>query len=238
MKRIAFLAGTSGLIGKQLLHQLIQDPSYDCIISVGRRKLALKNEKLIQISVDFNSLQKVDLLDKLREDDLGGDNFSLIQTIQQQKAEMHGFCTLGTTIKAAGSKKKFYEVDHDYVINFAKWIKNIGVQKFLYVSAMGSDEQSRVYYNKVKGEVESDLKSIGFPYLGLFQPSLLLGQRSEFRFGEEVAKVLTKPLVWLKLFKKFRPIKDFQVAKAMVFHAKNAHATKLEIVSSGQMQDF
>lgn len=238
MKRIAFLAGTSGLIGKQLLHQLIQDPTYDCIVSVGRRKLALKNEKLIQISVDFNSLHKVDLLEKLREDDLGGDNFSLIQAIQQQKAEMHGFCTLGTTIKAAGSKEKFHEVDHNFVINFAQWVKNVGVQKFLYVSAMGADEKSAVYYNKVKGEVESDLKSIGFLYLGLFQPSLLLGQRSEFRFGEEVAKILTKPLVWLKLFKKFRPIKDVQVAKAMVFHAKNAQAAKLEVVSSAQMQDF
>jgi hypothetical protein len=196
MKRIAILAGTSGLIGKQLLHQLIQDPSYDCIISVGRRNLTLKNEKLLQVTVEFNHLQKVDLESKLRENDLGGDNFQIINALNGGKAEIHGFCTLGTTIKAAGSKEKFYEVDHEYVINFAKWVKNLGAQKFLYVSAMGADENAMVFYNKVKGEVESDLKLISFAYLGLFQPSLLLGSRSDFRFGEEVAKIFTKPLVW------------------------------------------
>jgi hypothetical protein len=238
MKKIAFLAGTSGLIGMQLLHQLIQDPSYDSIISVGRRKLALKHQKLVQIQGDFKEIKKWNLEEKLREEDLGGVYFSLIDAIRTKSVEMHAFCSLGTTIKAAGSKEKFYEVDHDYVIHFAQWVKGIGVSHFLYVSSMGSDPQSSVFYSKVKGEVEEDLKVFPFDYLGLFQPSFLLGNRNEFRFGEEVVKVLTKPVVWLKLAKKYRPIHDHQVAKAMIAHANKPKSVKMEVISSKEMQDY
>jgi hypothetical protein len=192
----------------QLLHQLIQDTSYDILISIGRRKLALKHHKLVQVEGDFDKIRNLDLDSKLRESDIGGDNFQLLAALKDKKPEIHAFCALGTTIKKAGSQEKFYKVDHDYVMNFAYWTKSLGATKFLYVSAMGADSQASVYYNKVKGEVEEDLKTIPFDYLGLFQPSLLLGNRKEFRFGEEAAKILTKPLVWLKLFDKFRPIHD------------------------------
>lgn len=238
MKKIAFLAGTSGLIGMQLLHQLLQDTSYDNIISVGRRKLALKHQKLVQVEGDFKNIRNWNLEEKLREEDLGGENFSLIDAINTKSVEMHAFCSLGTTIKAAGSKDKFYEIDHDYVMNFGRWVNALGVSRFLYVSAMGADPQSTVFYNKVKGEVEEDLKVIPFDYLGLFEPSLLLGNRNEFRLGEEVAKIVTKPLVWLKLAKKYRPIYDHQVAKAMIGHANKNKSVKVEVISSKQMQNF
>ncbi|WP_194976745.1 Rossmann-fold NAD(P)-binding domain-containing protein [Aquiflexum lacus] len=238
MKKIAFLAGTSGLIGMQLLHQLIQDESYDSIISIGRRKLALKHAKLVQVEGDFSKIRKWNLEDKLREEDLGGINFPLIDALKQKSVEMHAFCSLGTTIKAAGSKDKFYEIDHDYVMNYALWVKEIGVSRFLYVSAMGADPQSSVFYNKVKGEVEEDLKVIPFEYLGLFEPSLLLGNRKEFRLGEEIAKIVTKPLIWLKLAKKYRPIYDHQVAKAMIGRANKSNSVKVEVISSKEMQNF
>ncbi|SMD45946.1 Uncharacterized conserved protein YbjT, contains NAD(P)-binding and DUF2867 domains [Aquiflexum balticum DSM 16537] len=238
MKKIAFLAGTSGLIGMQLLHQLIQDPSYDTVISVGRRKLALKHNKLVQLEGNFKEIKNWDIESKLREDDLGGIFFPLIEAIKSKSVEMHAFCSLGTTIGQAGSKDKFYEIDHDYVLNFAWWTKEMGVSRFLYVSAMGADPQSSVFYNKVKGEVEEDLKVIPFEYLGLFEPSLLLGNRKDFRFGEEVAKIITKPLVWLKIAKKYRPIFDRQVAKAMIYHANQVKSIKVEVISSKQMQNF
>ncbi|WP_373495631.1 NAD-dependent epimerase/dehydratase family protein [Aquiflexum sp.] len=238
MKKIAFLAGTSGLVGMQLLHQLLQDTSYDNIISVGRRKLALKHQKLVQVEGDFKNIRKWNLEEKLREEDLGGEHFSLIDAIKTKSVEMYAFCSLGSTIKAAGSKEKFYEIDHDYVMNFALWVKDLGVSRFLYVSAMGADPQSSVFYNKVKGETEEDLKVIPFDYLGLFEPSLLLGNRNEFRFGEEVAKIVTKPLVWLKLAKKYSPIYDYQVAKAMIGHANKNKSVKVEVISSKEMQNF
>lgn len=237
MKKIAFLAGTSGLVGMQLMHQLIQDPDYDMIVSIGRRKLTLKHGKLVQVEVDFKNIRKIDLEAKLREEDLGGVYFPLIEALKNKSVTIHAFCSLGTTIKTAGSKDKFYEIDHDYVINFALWSHQNGARKFMYVSAMGADPQSKVYYNQVKGEVEEDLKVIPFDYLGLFEPSLLLGNRNEFRFGEEVAKILTKPLVWLKLAKKYRPIYDHQVAKAMIFHANKDTNIKAEVIPSKDMQD-
>ncbi|MFD2203449.1 oxidoreductase [Shivajiella indica] len=238
MKKIAFLAGTSGLIGMQLLHQLIQDSTYDTIISVGRRKLALKHQKLVQIEGEMAKIKEWDLEAKLRSEDLGGMMFPLVEAIENKSSEMHAFCTLGTTIKSAGSKEKFYEVDHDFVLNFAGWVQKIGVTNFLYVSALGADPQSAVFYNKVKGEVEEDLKVIPFDYLGLFRPSLLMGQRKEFRFGEEVAKIFMKPLIWFKLAKKYRPIYDYQVAKAMIFHANQTKSVKVEVVFSKDMQSF
>lgn len=238
MKKIALIAGTSGLIGMQLLHQLIKDGSYDLILSAGRRKLALKHPKLVQIEGDLGNMQSWDISEKLREEDLGGSHFSLIEALEKGALEIHAFCSLGTTIKNAGSQKKFYEIDHDYVIKFALMAKELGAVKFLYVSAMGADPMSKVFYNRVKGEVEEDLKVIPFSYLGLFRPSLLLGQRKEFRFGEEMAKIFSKPLVWFKLMKKYRPIYDHQVAKAMIHFANLSTGDKVQVIENKQMLDF
>ncbi|MBC6367356.1 oxidoreductase [Algoriphagus sp. AK58] len=236
--KIALLSGTSGLVGMQLLHQLMKSAQYDFILSVGRRKLALKHNKLIQIDGDLFKLSSWDWEGKIRSESLGGEYTDLLEAIKEKKAEIHAFSSLGTTIKVAGSKEKFYAIDHDLVIGFAAWAKKIGASKFLYVSAIGADATSSVFYNKVKGETEEDLKAFQFGYLGLFRPSLLLGHRNEFRFGEQVATVFMKPLVWLRLAKNIRPIYDHQVAKSMVKTALSSHSRSVEIITSGQMQDL
>lgn len=222
----------------QLLHQLMKSAQYDFILSVGRRKLALKHAKLIQIDGDLFKLSSWDWEGKVRSESLGGEYNDLLDAIKEKKAEIHAFSSIGTTIKVAGSKEKFYAVDHDLVIGFAAWAKKLGASKFLYVSAMGADATSSIFYNKVKGETEEDLKAFQFDYLGLFRPSLLLGNRHEFRFGEQVATVFMKPLVWLKVAKNLRPIYDYQVAKAMVKTALSSHSSSVEIIFSGQMQDL
>ena len=236
--KIAIISGTSGLVGMQLLHQLMKSAQYDFILSVGRRKLALKHAKLIQIDGDLFKLSSWDWEGKVRSESLGGEYNDLLDAIKEKKAEIHAFSSIGTTIKVAGSKEKFYAVDHDLVIGFAAWVKKLGASKFLYVSAMGADATSSIFYNKVKGETEEDLKAFQFDYLGLFRPSLLLGNRHEFRFGEQVATVFMKPLVWLKVAKNLRPIYDYQVAKAMVKTALSHHSSPVEIILSGQMQDL
>ncbi|SDA94671.1 hypothetical protein SAMN03080617_03940 [Algoriphagus alkaliphilus] len=236
--KIALISGTSGLVGMQLLHQLLQGKEYDYVLSVGRRKLALKHEKLVQIDGDLSKINSWDWQEKVNAQSLGGAYHGLIETISTKTAEIHAFSSLGTTIKVAGSKEQFYAIDHDLVIEFARWAKKIGASKFLYVSALGADSKSSVFYNKVKGETENDLKSIQFGYLGLFRPSLLLGNRSEFRFGELVATIFMKPLVWLKLAKNIRPIYDYQVAKALVKKALATNSSAVEVVLSGQMQDL
>lgn len=236
--KIALISGTSGLVGMQLLHQLLQGTSYDYVLSVGRRKLALKHAKLVQIEGDLAKINTWNWEELIKAQSLGGDYNSLVASVLEKSPEIHAFSSLGTTIKIAGSKDKFYAIDHDLVLGFARWAKKIGASKFLYVSALGADSKSSVFYNKVKGETENDLKSIQFEYLGLFRPSLLLGNRSEFRMGELVASVLMKPLVWLKIAKNIRPIYDYQVAKSMVKKALSSGLSSVDVVLSGQMQDL
>lgn len=236
--KIAILSGTSGLVGIQLLHQLLKSSHYDFILSVGRRKLALKHEKLVQITGDLFALSSWDWEEKVRAESLGGAYNGFIDSIKEKSAEIHAFSSLGTTMKVAGSKEKFYAIDHDLVIGFAAWTKKLGATRFFYISAMGADASSSIFYNKVKGETEEDLKAFHFAYLGLFRPSLLLGNRTEFRLGEQVASFFMKPLVWLKLAKNIRPIYDYQVAKAMVKTALSTSSNSVEIITSGQMQDL
>ncbi|WP_026950343.1 NAD-dependent epimerase/dehydratase family protein [Algoriphagus mannitolivorans] len=236
--KIALITGTSGLVGMQLLHQLLKEAHYDFILSLGRRKLALKHQKLIQIEGDMFRLKDWDWEEKVKEQALGGEYAGFLQEIKEKKAIIHAYSSLGTTIKVAGSKERFYAVDHDLVIGFGEWAKSLGASKFLYVSAMGANPHSSIFYNKVKGETEDDLKSLKFDYLGLFRPALLLGNRHEFRLGEQIASIVMKPLVWLKLFKNYRPIYAHQVAEAMVLTAQSASNQALEIITSGQMQDL
>jgi len=238
MKRIAIVAGGSGLVGMQLLHQLFQETAYDAVIAVGRRELAIKHSKLAQVKVDFDSITRVNIEDKLRENDIGGHNRTLIAALNEKGCAIHAFCTLGTTIKKAGSKEIFSKVDHDYVINFANWVRGLGASKFLYVSAIGSDQESTVFYNQVKGKVEEDLKVIDFNYLGILKPSILLGDRREVRIGEDIGKIFARIITSFGMLKKYKPIYDHKVAKAMIFHALAKNETHLEYITSKAMQDF
>lgn len=233
--RIAFVSGSSGLVGMQLLHQLFQHPDYDWVISFGRRELALKHHKLVQVKVDFDNLDQVNLRDSISHQNMGGDFQPLLKALGSGNVPYVAFCSLGTTIKQAGSKENFYRVDHDYVINFARLVMRLGAKRFMYVSAIGADAQSPVYYNKVKGEIENDLKRMDFDYVGLFQPSLLLGDRKENRLGEEVAKVVMRGVTFLGLFKKYKPIYDHQVAKAMLKKSFEDETTGNETISSSEM---
>ena len=235
---LALISGTSGLVGMQLLHQLLRNPSYTYVLSVGRRKLALKHEKLVQIDGDLATLSRWDWENQVNAQSLGGAYQALVAAIQEQSITIHAFSSLGTTIKQAGSQAKFYAVDHDLVIEFARWAKKLGASKFLYVSAMGANAASSIFYNKVKGQTEDDLVAMQFPYLGLFRPSLLEGTRHEFRLGEQIASFFMKPLTWLKVANNIRPIQDHQVAKALVSVALASSDKSVERFLSGQLQEI
>jgi uncharacterized protein YbjT (DUF2867 family) len=128
------------------------------------------------------------------------------------------FCCLGTTIKKAGTKEAFRRVDHDYVVFLAKAALASGAKQFLLVSSIGADAQSRVFYSRVKGEVEADITAMPFRAVQIFRPSMLLGNRTEVRLGEKVAQIVSMPLVLLFVggLKKYRPIEAKTVARAMV----------------------
>src|SRR5690606_18048475 len=101
------------------------------------------------------------------------------------------FCCLGTTIKKAGSQEAFKIVDYDYPVKLALMAQTADVQNFLVISALGANAQSKVFYSRTKGQLENQLKEINLKALHIFQPSLLLGNRQEFRLGEKIASILS-----------------------------------------------
>ncbi|MEZ4391177.1 MAG: NAD(P)H-binding protein [Polyangiales bacterium] len=207
----ALLAGASGLVGGQLLDLLLQDGGALEVVSLGRRRLDREHPRLTQVEVDFSRLDDV----KLPAADLA-------------------FCCLGTTLKRAGSEAAFRAVDHDAVVAFAREALASGVRHFLVVTALGANARSRVFYNRVKGEVEASLAALGFDALTVLQPSLLLGDRSESRPGERAAIVASRALAPLLGWVSSRPIEASVVAAAMERLAA-APARGVRVVPSGEL---
>jgi uncharacterized protein YbjT (DUF2867 family) len=196
----ALVAGGTGLVGQFLLEELEQDPKISSITALTRSSQD-DTPKISWKVVDFDSQSELQAA------------FEDIDLV---------FCCLGTTIKKAGSKEAFYKVDHDYVLALAKSVRKNDVGHFSVVSAVGADSKSKVFYSRVKGEMEADLRELSLDRLHIFQPSILLGPRKESRVGEKVGAFFMKILSPLMLggMKKYRPVQVRDVAKAMVRKAK------------------
>jgi uncharacterized protein YbjT (DUF2867 family) len=190
---IAWIAGASGLIGSKLLPLLLADATVTAVASLGRRAVELTHPKLTQRTVDFAALDAAGL-----------------------PAPDVALCALGTTINKAGSAAAFRAVDHGAVLAFAKAALAAGARRFVVVTSLGADPNSMVLYNRVKGEVEADLRVLGFASLAIARPSLLLGDRAESRPGERVAVVVSRVLGGLLRPFESRPIEAEVVAKALL----------------------
>lgn len=194
--RNALIVGATGLIGGFCLQALLADPHYSEIVALVRRPLLKTHRKLKMVISTFDKIERE--LANVQVDDV--------------------YCCLGTTIKKAGSQEMFKKIDLDLVVTIAELMKKQGAEQFLVISAMGADRNSKVFYNRTKGEMEAALQELAYPSLHIIRPSLLLGPREEFRLGEKVAVMLT-PL--LKLFlrgplNKYRPVEARKVAQFMV----------------------
>jgi len=165
---IATLIGGTGLTGAFLVRDLRADPAITKVISVSRKSLNSSNAKLTEV-----------LIPDLAE----------LPSIESKIRGQLYFCCLGTTIKKAGSKEDFEKVDHDAVVAFAKIAKAHDATSFTFVSAMGANANSMIFYNRVKGRTEDDVKALGLRSLIIFRPALLVGPRTEFRLGERLATV-------------------------------------------------
>lgn len=188
----AAIAGSTGFIGRLLIDLLKNEDSFERIDVVSRRPLNLPEK--------FNVLVN---------DDIAKQSFVQLDV---------AFCALGTTIKTAGSQEAFYHVDHDLVIEFAKNAKAADAKTFVLVSSVGATPNTSNFYLRVKGETERDLEAIGFDSLIILRPSMLMGERKEFRLGELVGKgVMTvfNPLM-IGGLAKYRGIQGKTVAKAMI----------------------
>ncbi len=193
------LCGASGLVGSECLKLLLADPAFSRVVTIGRRPLApeiaatANAAKLEHHVIDFDHLDRY--ADLLRVDQI--------------------ICALGTTIKQAGSEERFRQVDFGYPLALAQLGAEQSATHFLLVSAIGANARSRLFYNRVKGELEQEVCALPYRSITIVRPSLLLGERAEFRVGEEIGKRFAF------LFpSKYKPVPARTVAAAMVAAAR------------------
>jgi uncharacterized protein YbjT (DUF2867 family) len=168
MKRI-LLVGATGLVGSHVLRQALADPGVAQVVAPTRKSL-VPHPKLLNPVVDFNQLP---------------------QDAEWWRVDAV-VCTLGTTIRVAGSQAAFYKVDHDHPLEVAYLARRHGARAFALNSALGADTASRVFYSRTKGETERDLQAVGYPSLTLVRPGLIGGVRQESRPAEQMAVRLSQ----------------------------------------------
>lgn len=194
--KTALVFGATGLIGKHLVNALLKHEAYTKVVVFVRKKLKIEHPNLKQHLIDFDRME--DYKAFIKGNDL--------------------YCTLGTTRAKAGSKEAFYKVDYTYSYKAAKIAAANGINQYLLVSAVGADANSKFFYNQVKGELEDAVKQLPFWAIHIFQPSVLLGERNENRWGEQLAARLGKIIDRFTggLLTKYRPIEAEVVATAMI----------------------
>lgn len=213
----ALILGATGLVGSRCLNFLLEEGGYSHVYSLARRPLNLKHEKLTEYIIDFNKLGQY--LDKFNVDAV--------------------FCCLGTTIRAAGSRENFKEVDYAYPLKAGQLSLKTGVKSFAIITAVGADRNSKIFYNRVKGEIETELIALDLNNLLIFRPSMLVGKREQFRPGEKISSmvmILLNPILSGKL-KKYRSINADAVAGAMLAETKK-NLTGLHIYESDKINEI
>lgn len=200
--KTAIVIGATGLVGAELLKALLQDPEYSSIHVYGRRDLEISNQKLTSHIIDFD---KPD-------------------TWKHQIKGNVLFSALGTTLKQAGGQQAQYKIDHTYQYQFAEAAAFNDVPVYVLVSSASASPDSKIFYSRMKGELERDVKKLPFLSTNLLQPSLLVGSRKAPRFGEKLGYVVLNVVNAIGLFRKYRPIKGRTVAKAMINASKRAAA--------------
>ena len=207
------VAGATGLVGREILAALLADKSYKTVHSVGRRKIDLQHPKLVQQVFDFAKIKNLPPVDDV-------------------------FIALGTTIKVAGSQTAFRAVDFDAVVALARVARAQGATKLGVVSAMGASANSPIFYNRVKGEMEAAVSTLGYASVSIAQPSMLAGNRAALdqplRSGEGLALRVSR---WLKplIPANYRSVQAVDVAAGLL-QAVRAGKPGVHRVLSGTLQ--
>ena len=211
----AIVIGATGLVGRELLKQLNQIESCEKITAIVRHE-----------DVELKSLKKVQQFIL--------DDFLLLND-EDANGYSHAFSCLGTTLKKAGSKQNFYNVDYEMNAHFADLFETTDTH-YLLISAMGANAQSKIFYNKVKGELENHIQSLNIKYVSILRPSLLLGERQEQRTLEDMTQKLYRKFSHLvpNTFK-YKPVTAEQVAHTMV-DAARTQTDKFEIYDNLRIQ--
>lgn len=194
MAKSAIVIGATGVVGRALVEQLADAPHIASVTSITRRPVEYRNDRISNQVVDF---ERLDDFSQLFQGDLM-------------------FSCLGTTRRQAGSIAAQRIVDHDYQFQAASLAASNGVSHYLLVSSSGASACNPSPYLKMKGELEEAISELSFKRISIFQPSLLLGERSDKRRAEALGALILPTLCKLPPLKKYRPIQGDQVAAKMV----------------------
>ncbi len=194
IKKTAIIIGATGLVGSHLLQKILTDERFAFAVVFVRRPTGIRHQKLIEHIIDFNEPEKWQQL--VRGDVL--------------------FSALGTTIKKAGSKEAQYKIDFTYQYNFARLAAENGVPVYVLVSSAMANPNSRIFYTRIKGQLEEAVKKLLFKSVQILQPGMLVGVRNEERPGEIIGSAVIKFLNKLGIAKQQKPIDAEIVAQAMI----------------------
>jgi uncharacterized protein YbjT (DUF2867 family) len=203
--RTAVVIGSTGLIGEDLVERLASQGTWNQVLAVSRKSKVWVNPKIRTLLFDFANWGELELQ----------------ITTFAQRSHLDFFCCLGSTIKKAGSEAEFRKIDLEAVAAFAVLAQRCKAEQLLVVSSLGADPDSDFFYNRVKGEMEQAVLQRFPGELHFLRPSLLLGDRKEFRLGERLAMFFapTYSVLMMGEFAKYKPIEAKQVSKAMVIVA-------------------
>ena len=199
MKKTVALFGSTGLIGGEILKLLIDDDHYEAINVITRKKVNVKSKKIKNYIIDFSNPEDYKKVIKK-----GNTIIASIGTTQS---------------KVNFNKTEYRKVDHDILLNIAKACKSNEASSFSFVSSAGANEKSKNFYLGLKGEIENSITHLALKSCLIFRPSLLLGKRNEFRFGEIIAQKIM-PLFSFLMKSNYKPIKAIDVAKSIVNESK------------------
>jgi uncharacterized protein YbjT (DUF2867 family) len=187
--RSVLILGATGLVGAECVRQFGESSHFARVIALARRPIAPTSQRVETHVVDFERLDEAAARFRVS----------------------HIVCALGTTIKKAGTQERFRRVDYDYPLAAAKLGLREGARHYLLVSALGASARSRIFYSRVKGELEDAIRALPYRSVTIVRPSLLLGERPELRFGEQVAKLFAGVVP-----RRYRPVEGGAVAARLL----------------------
>ncbi len=197
---IALVTGATGMTGRELVRQLLLDSNFTKIITFVRRSSGVIDPKLTEHIVNFDYPEQWQHLVK-------GDVL---------------FSCMGTTLRNAGSKPAQYKIDFEYQYEIAKAASTSGVKKYILVSSAGASASSPIFYSNMKGKLDEAVQKLPFESITILRPAQLIGEREEKRVAEFFAAKLMIALNSLGILKKYKPLFDFTLAKAMINATKKS----------------